>query len=205
LNLVLIVLAYLIGAIPFAIIVTRLMGLKDPRNYGSGNPGATNVLRSGSKFAALLTLSGDIAKGWCAVWMVQSFSNTVSAPTWNIACAILATFLGHLFPVFLAFRGGKGVATALGILGALSPWLALATLLTWLLIAVLCRYSSLAALVAAVLAPLYYGFGPGFGWPLSWQVEAPIEAALALMSLLIILRHRVNIVRLIKGCESRIG
>jgi glycerol-3-phosphate acyltransferase PlsY len=200
-NVGLVLLAYLIGSVPFAVVVSKLMGLQDPRSYGSGNPGATNVLRSGSKTAAVLTLLGDAAKGWFGVWLVQH----IGAPegwTWNVlALAALAVFLGHLFPIFLGFRGGKGVATALGVLFAISPWLALATLATWLIIAAFFRYSSLAALVAAIFAPAYYLFGSG----LAWYAEPPMLAAITLISLLLILRHRANIARLLNGTESRIG
>ncbi|ANN77611.1 glycerol-3-phosphate 1-O-acyltransferase PlsY [Bordetella flabilis] len=200
-NVGLVVLAYLVGSVPFAVVVSKLMGLQDPRSYGSGNPGATNVLRSGSKTAAILTLLGDAAKGWFGVWLVQH----IGAPegwTWNVlALAALAVFLGHLFPIFLGFRGGKGVATALGVLFAVSPWLALATLATWLIIVAFFRYSSLAALVAAIFAPVYYLFGSG----LAWYAEPPMLAAITLISVLLILRHRANIARLLNGTESRIG
>ncbi|ANN72553.1 glycerol-3-phosphate 1-O-acyltransferase PlsY [Bordetella bronchialis] len=197
----LVILAYLIGSIPFAVVVTRLMGMQDPRTYGSGNPGATNVLRSGNKTAAALTLLGDAAKGWFAVWLVKQLA--VPADTgWSIvALAALAVFLGHLYPVFLKFRGGKGVATALGVLFAISPWLALATVATWLIIAVFFRYSSLAALVAAVFAPLYYLYGSN----LAWHAEPPLLAAVIAISLLLAWRHRANIGRLLNGTESRIG
>jgi glycerol-3-phosphate acyltransferase PlsY len=197
----LVALAYLIGSVPFAVVVSRLMGLQDPRTYGSGNPGATNVLRSGSKGAAALTLLGDAAKGWFALWLVARFGDPAGA-TWNVtALAAIAVFLGHLFPVFLKFHGGKGVATALGVLFAISPWLALATAATWIIIAVFFRYSSLAALVAAIFAPLYYLFGSN----LAWHAETPLLLAITLISILLIARHRANIGRLIKGTESRIG
>ncbi|ARP88639.1 glycerol-3-phosphate acyltransferase [Bordetella genomosp. 9] len=200
-NIGLVVLSYLIGSVPFAVVVSRVMGLQDPRTYGSGNPGATNVLRSGSKAAAALTLLGDAAKGWFALWLVKTLSSPVGM-TWNVmALSAIAVFLGHLFPVFLKFRGGKGVATALGILFAVSPWLALATVATWIIIAVFFRYSSLAALVAAVFAPLYYLFGGN----IAWYTEIPLLAAITLISVLLILRHRANISRLLKGTESRIG
>ncbi|CAM3415605.1 glycerol-3-phosphate 1-O-acyltransferase PlsY [Bordetella sputigena] len=200
-NVGLVVLAYLIGSIPFAVVVTRLMGMQDPRTYGSGNPGATNVLRSGNKTAAALTLLGDAAKGWFAVWLIQRIGSPVGV-TWNvIALSAVAVFLGHLFPVFLKFQGGKGVATALGVLFAVSPWLALATVATWIIIAVFFRYSSLAALVAAVFAPVYYLFGS----KLAWYAEPPLLAAITVISALLILRHRANISRLLNGTESRIG
>lgn len=200
-NVGLVVLAYLIGSVPFAVVVSKLMGLRDPRTYGSGNPGATNVLRSGSKAAAALTLLGDAAKGWFALWLVKALGSEVGV-TWNVlALSAIAVFLGHLFPVFLKFRGGKGVATALGVLFAISPWLALATVVTWIIIAVFFRYSSLAALVAAVFAPLYYMFGSN----IAWYTETPLLVAITLISILLILRHRANISRLLNGTESRIG
>ena len=181
-----ILLAYLLGAVPFAIIVTKLMGLKDPRTYGSGNPGATNVLRTGNKVAAVLTLLGDAAKGWFAVWGISMLKGPANLSYTVVALVMVAVFLGHLFPIFLGFCGGKGVATALGILCALSPWLALITLATWLVIAALFHYSSLAALSAALLAPLYYySFGL---WPGAWQTETPVMVALISISLLLIFR-----------------
>lgn len=201
LNVGLIVLSYLIGSIPFAVVVSKLMGIQDPRTYGSGNPGATNVLRSGNKSAAALTLLGDAAKGWFAVWLVQRIGGP-DGVTWNVvALSALAVFLGHLYPVFLKFRGGKGVATALGVLFAISPWLALATAATWIIIAVFFRYSSLAAVVAAIFAPLYYLFGSR----LAWFAQPPLLAAITVISVLLILRHHANIGRLLKGTESRIG
>ncbi|AOB31637.1 glycerol-3-phosphate acyltransferase [Bordetella sp. H567] len=200
-NVGLILLAYLIGSIPFAVVVSRLMGMQDPRTYGSGNPGATNVLRSGNKTAAALTLLGDAAKGWFAVWLVKQLGSPVGV-TWNVlALSAVAVFLGHLYPVFLKFRGGKGVATALGVLFAISPWLALATVATWIIIAVFFRYSSLAAVVAAIFAPLYYLFGS----KLAWYAEPPLLTAIVIISILLILRHRANIGRLLNGTESRIG
>lgn len=199
LSAALVLLAYLIGSIPFAVVVSRLMGLQDPRSYGSGNPGATNVLRSGSKLAAALTLLGDAAKGWFALWLARELAPGLS---WGwYALAALAVFLGHLYPVFLKFKGGKGVATALGVLVAVQPWLAVATAATWLIIAVFSRYSSLAALVAAFFAPLYYVFGSGA----AWTARPPLIAAIAAISALLIYRHRANIERLIKGTESKIG
>lgn len=195
----LIALAYLIGSIPFAVIVSKLMGLQDPRSYGSKNPGATNVLRSGNKVAAALTLVGDAAKGWFALWLAHKLAPGLS---WNgYAFVAMAVFLGHLYPIFLKFKGGKGVATALGILLAIHPMLALATALTWVIIAVFSRYSSLAALVAAFFAPVYYLFGSG----VAWYAQAPVGIALAVISLLLFYRHRANIGRLLTGKESRIG
>jgi len=198
-SLAFIILAYLIGSVSFAVVVSRVLGLQDPRGYGSGNPGATNVLRSGNKMAAALTLVGDAAKGWLAVWLAQSWSDTASER--GVALAALAVFLGHLYPLFLRFRGGKGVATALGVLAALQPWLALASALTWLAIAVFFRYSSLAAIVAAVFAPIYYLFGAG----VAWRGSAPLGVAIGLMGLLLIYRHRVNLARLVSGTEPRIS
>ncbi|AZY49313.1 glycerol-3-phosphate 1-O-acyltransferase PlsY [Bordetella avium] len=195
----LIVLAYLIGCVPFAVVVSKLMGLKDPRSYGSKNPGATNVLRTGNKTAAALTLLGDAAKGWFALWLALKLAPGLSSLGYGLV--LIAVFLGHLYPVSLGFKGGKGVATALGVLFAVSPWLALATVATWLLVAVVTRYSSLAALVAAFLAPVYYFFGGGTIWPLN----APTAAALVGVSALLFYRHSANIDRLIKGKESRIG
>src|SRR5512145_3191976 len=147
--------AYLIGSISFAVVTSRLFGLADPRTYGSGNPGATNVLRSGKKAAAPLTLLGDAAKGWLAVFITIKLAPHDGEGLWMVALVSLAVFLGHVFPVFLKFKGGKGVATALGVLLALSGWMGLAVLGTWLLVAVVFRYSSLSALVAAIAAPVY--------------------------------------------------
>ncbi|CAP42892.1 glycerol-3-phosphate 1-O-acyltransferase PlsY [Bordetella petrii] len=199
LSAALIALAYLIGSIPFAVVVSKLMGLQDPRSYGSKNPGATNVLRSGNKAAAALTLLGDAFKGWFALWLAQMLAPGLS---WTVfALVALAAFLGHLYPVFLGFKGGKGVATALGILLAIHPGLALATAATWVIIAVFFRYSSLAALVAAFFAPVYYLFGSG----VAWYAQGPVGVALAIITLLLFYRHRANIARLLAGTESRIG
>ncbi|CBJ50280.1 glycerol-3-phosphate 1-O-acyltransferase PlsY [Ralstonia solanacearum] len=188
--------AYLIGSVSFAVVVSRAMGLADPRTYGSGNPGATNVLRSGNRKAAILTLLGDAAKGWLAVWLAQLLATRYGVEDMGIALAVIAVFLGHLYPVFHRFTGGKGVATAAGILLALSGWLGLATLATWLIIAMFFRYSSLAALVSAVFAPFYY--------VLLFGID-PIAGAIAVMSVLLIARHRANIAKLLAGKESRIG
>lgn len=195
----LVVLAYLIGSIPFAVVVSRLMGLQDPRSYGSKNPGATNVLRSGSKAAAALTLLGDAAKGWFALWLSRHLSADLSWPIY--AAAALAVFLGHLYPISLGFKGGKGVATALGVLLAIQPLLALMVALTWLAMAVVFRYSSLAALIAAVCTPLYYLLGSRLGW----VAHPPVTTALVVIAALLIYRHRANIQRLLAGTESRIG
>jgi acyl phosphate:glycerol-3-phosphate acyltransferase len=182
--------AYLLGSVSFAVVVTKVMRLPDPRTYGSKNPGATNVLRTGSKAAAVLTLLGDAAKGWLAVWLAQLYAPE-AAPY-----AALAVFLGHLFPVFHAFKGGKGVATAAGVLFGIDWRLGLGTLATWIVIAAFLRYSSLAALVAAVFAPFFTALLLGFG---------AYAAAVLVMSLLLLWRHAENIKRLIAGTESRIG
>lgn len=188
--------AYLIGSISFAVVVSKLFRLNDPRTYGSGNPGATNVLRSGNKAAALLTLLGDGAKGWLAVWLVYRFGPQFGVEEGGVALVALAVFLGHLWPVFFRFVGGKGVATALGVLLGLNGWLGLATLITWLVIAYALRYSSLAALIAALFAPFYYGLMFGID---------PILFAVLVMSALLVFRHRQNIANLMAGKESRIG
>ena len=193
--------AYLIGSLSFAVIVSRVMGLHDPRTYGSGNPGATNVLRSGSKPAAIATLLLDALKGWVPVVLVQWFGKPYGLGDGTLAAVALAAFLGHLYPVFFRFQGGKGVATALGVLLGISGWLGLATALTWLIIAFFFRYSSLASLVAAVFAPVYYVL---FGGVL-WYTEGPVTAAIVAMGLLLIWRHRENIQRLVAGKESRLG
>lgn len=193
--------AYLLGSLSFAVIVSRAMGLNDPRTYGSKNPGATNVLRSGSKAAAVVTLLFDALKGWLPVVLVRAFGAPYGLGEGTVALVGLAAFLGHLWPVFFRFEGGKGVATALGVLLGVSGWLGLATLLTWILIAFFFRYSSLASLVAAVFAPLYYVLGGG----LAWYAEASVGLAITAMSALLVWRHRENIRRLIKGTESRLG
>jgi acyl phosphate:glycerol-3-phosphate acyltransferase len=193
---VFVVCAYLIGSLSFAVIVSKAMGLPDPHSYGSGNPGATNVLRSGSKKAAILTLIGDAAKGWVAVALALAFASRFGVDGFGIALVAIGAFLGHLFPVFFGFKGGKGVATAAGILIALNPWLGLATLATWIIIAVFFRYSSLAALISAIFAPVYAFFLFG---------QHPIVIATAAMSALLIWRHRGNLRKLAAGQESRIG
>lgn len=188
--------AYLLGSLSFAVVVSKVFGLADPRTYGSKNPGATNVLRSGNKAAAVLTLAGDCFKGWLAVWLAQTLGPQYGVGDGGIALVALAVFVGHLWPVFFRFVGGKGVATALGVLLGLNVWLGLATLATWLIIAYAFRYSSLAALIAAVFAPFYYGllFGVDAIWP-----------AVLVMGALLVYRHRGNIGNLIAGKESRIG
>jgi glycerol-3-phosphate acyltransferase PlsY len=185
-------LGYLIGSLPFAVIVSKAFGLADPRSFGSGNPGATNVLRTGNKLAAVLTLLGDAAKGWIAMMVAAK----VGADGTGVALAGLAAFLGHVFPVFLKFKGGKGVATAVGVLLGLDAWLALGAVLTWLTTAFVTRYSSLAALVAAAAAPAI-----GF-----WLHGAVASTHMVLlMCLLLVWRHKENIKRLLAGTEGRIG
>jgi glycerol-3-phosphate acyltransferase PlsY len=191
-----IVLAYLLGSISFAVLMSKLFRLADPRTYGSKNPGATNVLRSGNKLAAVLTLLGDCAKGWLAVWLALRFDEHFSLGEAGIALIALAVFLGHLWPVFLRFAGGKGVATALGVLLGLNPILGLATLVTWSVVAYAFRYSSLAALVSAIFAPFYYG--------LLFGSDIKLLAVL-IMSGLLIYRHHKNIGNLLTGKESRLG
>jgi glycerol-3-phosphate acyltransferase PlsY len=192
----LVVLAYLIGSLSFAVIVSRLMGLSDPRSYGSGNPGATNVLRSGNKKAAALTLLFDLVKGLLPVLLANLFGERVGIDDLGVALIGLAAFLGHLWPVFFRFQGGKGVATAAGVLLGLNGWLGAATLGVWLLVAYLTKYSSLAALIAAAFAPFCHA--------LLW---GPNGATLlvGVMSALLIWRHSANINKLLAGTESKIG
>ena len=194
-----VVASYLIGSLSFAVIVSRMMGLQDPRTYGSQNPGATNVLRSGSKAAAVLTLLLDAVKGWLPVFLVQRLPG-MDLDAVIAACA-LAAFAGHVWPVFFRFKGGKGVATAAGVLFGVDPWLGLATMATWLIVAFFSRYSSLAAVAAAVFAPAYYLLGAKVVWS-----GAPIIAlAMGAMSAVLLYRHKDNIARLMAGKESRIG
>ena len=188
----LILLAYVLGSLPFAVIVSRALGLPDPRSYGSGNPGATNVLRTGRKLAALLTLAGDGGKGWLAVFLAARFG----ADAAGIAACALAVFVGHLYPVFLGFKGGKGVATAAGVLFAFDPWLGLAAAATWVVVVVPFRYVSLASMVAALMSPMYAYF-------MSVQSDAVI--ALVLIGALIVWRHKGNILKLAAGKERKIG
>jgi len=197
---VFILLAYLVGSLSFAVIVSRAFGLPDPHTYGSGNPGATNVLRTGRKLAALLTLVGDAGKGWLAVYLAERYAADYGVDATGIAACAVAVFLGHLFPVFFGFRGGKGVSTAGGILLAVQPWLGLATLATWIVIAVFFRYASLASLVAAVFAPLYAFFMSLLGFDLGVMLPAVI-----LMAALLVWRHKSNILNLGAGRERRIG
>ena len=177
------------------------MGLNDPRSYGSGNPGATNVLRSGNKQAAIFTLLLDAFKGWLPVFIVQHWGSQWGLGATDVALVGLAAFLGHLYPVFFRFKGGKGVATAAGVLIGFGPWLGLLVLTIWLIVAFVFRYSSLAALVAAMAAPLVYMLGIN-GW---WKVEGPVLMSIIVMSMLLLWRHRDNIRRLLAGQEGRLG
>jgi len=188
--------AYLLGSISFAVVVSKFMQLPDPHSYGSGNPGATNVLRTGNKKAAILTLLGDSLKGLFAVVLSRYFLQNSSQVDWALPAVIVAVFVGHLYPIFYGFKGGKGVATACGILFGVNFILGLATLSTWLIIAFFFRYSSLAALAAAVFAPFYAALLFGF---------APICTAILLVGVLLTLRHRKNIMNLLNGTESKIG
>jgi glycerol-3-phosphate acyltransferase PlsY len=190
------VLAYLLGSLSFAVIVSRFMGLGDPRSYGSGNPGATNVLRSGNKLAAILTLALDALKGYLPVLAVVLWGAPHGLGEGTAAAVGVAAFLGHLYPVFFGFKGGKGVATAAGVLFGLNPLLGLATLLTWAIVAFFTRYSSLAAIASAVFAPFYQ--------LLIWDA-GPIAMAAVVMGLLLVWRHSANISKLIAGTESRLG
>ena len=192
-------LAYVLGSIPFAVIVSRVFALPDPRSYGSGNPGATNVLRTGRKGAAALTLLGDALKGWLAVFLAQRMAEAGTTDV-TVAAAAVAVTLGHMYPVFLRFRGGKGVSTTTGVLVALDPWLAAGAVATWLIIAFFFRYSSLAALVAAAFA-LFFAF---FLYGMSrFALEEAV--GVTVIALLIAWRHRTNIRNLIAGTEGRIG
>ena len=188
----LVVIAYLFGSISSAVIVSRVMGLADPRTAGSGNPGATNVLRLGGKKAAILTLLGDVLKGALPVLLARALTSEAQI----IALVALFAFLGHLYPVFFGFRGGKGVATAFGVLLALNPWVGGAVLATWLVMAFAFRYSSLSAITAAVLAPLYVAL---------WLPGLPYLIVTLVMSLLLLWRHRPNIRNLFAGVEGKIG
>ena len=189
-------LAYLLGSLSFAVIVSSVMGLNDPRSYGSKNPGATNVLRSGNKVAAVVTLLLDGLKGWLPVVLVKWFGADYGLGDGTVAAVGLAAFIGHLYPVFFQFKGGKGVATAAGVLLAFNPLLGALTLLTWIIIAVFFRYSSLAAIVCAAFAPLYQLLIWGPGW---------VAMAIVVMSLLLVWRHAANIQKLLAGTESKLG
>ena len=188
-----IVAAYLLGSIAFGILVSKLFGLPDPRTVGSGNPGATNVLRSGKKSAAALTLLGDAFKGWFPVWLALQSGMLM----WVVSAVAVTVFLGHLYPIFYKFKGGKGVATALGVMLAISPMLGLAAMLTWALVFAISRYSSLGAIVAAALAPVY-------AWLLLSAYKDYVIAVIV-MSILLIWRHRTNIQKLLAGTESGFG
>ena len=192
---------YLVGSLSFAVIVSRVMGLNDPRTFGSKNPGATNVLRSGSKGAAIATLLLDAGKAALPVLLVKWFGKPYGMQEGTMAMVGLAAFVGHLYPVFFNFVGGKGVATALGVLMGINWILGLATAATWLIVAYFSRYSSLAALMSALFVPVYYVFGDG----VAWYMSSGVLLALSIMSLLLIYRHAENINRLIKGTESRLG
>jgi glycerol-3-phosphate acyltransferase PlsY len=197
-----VIVSYLIGSLSFAVIVSRLMGLSDPRSYGSKNPGATNVLRSGNKKAAVLTLLFDAVKGWVPVVWVLNHGAAFDLGQATAAAAGLAAFLGHLYPIFFRFQGGKGVATALGVLMGVSPILGLGVALTWLGVAWFFRYSSLAALLAAVLAPVYYALAADVLW---WDFHGAIFGLLCVMGILLVWRHRDNVNRLLAGTESKLG
>lgn len=187
---------YLLGSVSFAVVVSRLFGLSDPRSYGSGNPGATNVLRSGSKAAAMLTLLGDALKGALAVWLVRRFGPQFGLGEAADAWAGVAAFVGHLYPVFFHFKGGKGVATFLGVVLAIQPWLGLAACLLWVLVAFFFRYSSAASIAAAAASPFIHAF--------IWGFDA-VMAAVTLMSLLLVFRHQQNIANLLAGKERKLG
>ena len=200
LDLLIVPIAYLIGSVSFAVVVSKCMRLPDPHSYGSGNPGATNVLRTGNKLAAVLTLIGDALKGYVAVMLARILlsddSFGTSMDSWLLCGVVVAVFLGHLFPIFHGFKGGKGVATACGILFGINWILGIATLSTWIIVAVFLRYSSLAALAAAVFGPVYFVFLFGF---------QPMGIALLMICALLIWRHRSNIANLLNGSEARIG
>ncbi len=193
--------SYFLGSLTFAVFVCKLLGLPDPRTYGSKNPGSSNVLRSGSKIAALLTLLLDALKGFTPVLLVKLYGEPYGLGAGTMALVGLAAFLGHLYPVYFKFKGGKGVATAAGIIFAIQWPLGLATLGAWLITAFFFRYSSLAALVAAVLAPVLYWLGSD----LAWDVQRPVSLLLMAMSAMLVYAHRDNITRLLKGTESRLG
>jgi glycerol-3-phosphate acyltransferase PlsY len=200
-TVVVVVASYLLGSLSFAVIVSRWMGLNDPRSYGSKNPGATNVLRSGSKKAAILTLLLDAFKGWLPVALVLAYGPEHGAGVGLAAWAGLAAFLGHLYPVFFGFAGGKGVATAVGVVVGVNGSLALAVLFSFAIVLFFSRYVSLASMVAAVFAPAFYLFGDGVAWQASWLEVL----SLAVMAILLVWRHRENIHRLMAGTESQLG
>ena len=196
-----VLLAYLLGSLSFAVIVSSVLGLNDPRSYGSKNPGATNVLRSGNKAAAVATLLLDGLKGWLPVVLVKWFGADYGLGDGTVAAVGFAAFIGHLYPVFFQFKGGKGVATAAGVLLGINWVLGLATLATWLIVAFFSRYSSLAAIASAVFAPFYYLLGDRT----AWYLDKGILAVLIAISALLVYRHRENINKLIKGTESKLG
>ena len=193
--------AYLIGSLSFAVLVSRVMGLADPRSYGSQNPGATNVLRSGNKAAAALTLLLDAVKGWLPVWALGRYGSAWGLAEGTLAMVALAAFAGHVWPVFFRFKGGKGVATAAGVLFGIEPLLGFATMMTWLIVAFFTRYSSLAALAGAVFAPAFYFLGHR----VVWYVDNRVLLAAVVMSGILVWRHQSNIAKLMRGEESRIG
>ena len=194
-------LAYLLGSLSFAVIVSRLFGLSDPRSYGSKNPGATNVLRSGSKAAAVSTLLLDGLKGWLPVMLVRWFGADHGLGDGTVAAVALAAFVGHLYPVFFQFKGGKGVATAAGVVLGISGVLGLATLATFGIVVFFSRYVSLASMAAAVFAPFFYLLGDRA----AWNVDKSIVLALVVIGALLVYRHRENIGKLLKGTESKLG
>jgi acyl phosphate:glycerol-3-phosphate acyltransferase len=193
--------AYLLGSLAFAVIVSKVMGLSDPRTFGSKNPGATNVLRSGSKAAAIVTLLLDAFKGLVPVLLVKAFGPRWGLEDGTMAMVGLAAFLGHLYPVFFLFQGGKGVATFIGVVFGIDWVLGIAIGVTWLITAYFFRYSSLASLVAAAFTPLYYLLGDN----VAWYADARVATALFMMGLLLAWRHRQNIERLLQGKESKLG
>jgi len=193
--------AYLVGSLAFAVIVSRVMGLSDPRTFGSRNPGATNVLRSGSKPAAVVTLLLDAMKGLVPVLLAKHYGPDLGLHEGTVALVAIAAFLGHLFPVFFRFQGGKGVATFIGVVFGIDWLLGAATGLSWLIIAFFFRYSSLASLVSAAFAPVYFLLLDR----IAWNADAPLVMALFVMAMLLAWRHSENINRLLKGTESKIG
>lgn len=193
--------AYLVGSLSFAVIVSRFVGLADPRSYGSKNPGATNVLRSGNKKAAIATLVLDAVKGWLPLWVAGVWGPGLGLGSVTMALVGLAAFVGHLYPVFFHFKGGKGVATAVGVLFGVDWLLALACLASFGIVVFFTRYVSLASMVAAVFAPVYFMFGGD----VAWNASPPMVGALVVMAVLLIWRHRENVDRLVKGTESKLG
>lgn len=195
------IVAYLIGSVSFAIVSSKLLKLDDPRNYGSGNPGATNVLRSGNKKAAIMTLLGDLFKGWVVVFATMQLVAKWQLSPWLVTIAVIAVFLGHVYSIMLGFKGGKGVATGVGILLALDPLLGFICILTWLVVAMMFRYSSLAALLSATMAPVYYLFLSTSDGSFSW----PWMSAILFIVAWLIYKHKTNINNLMHGKESKIG